>query len=102
MTTRSVRFEFIGENTINKLKFNQNIPSHLITVESPSLRSPAYANSFLNAVTPIIKGHENDCRQASLIMEIVARLRSESCKLQFLSYTIWMNLLFPYLPMPCA
>ena len=55
MTTRSVRFEFICENKSNKLKFYHNIPSHLITVESPTLRSPAYVNSFLKAVTPIMK-----------------------------------------------
>ena len=65
MTTHPVRFEFICENTSNKLKFYHNIPSHLITVESPSLQSPAYVNSFLNAITPIMKAHEKDCRQAS-------------------------------------
>lgn len=66
MATRSVRFEFICENTSNKLVFHHNIPSHLITVESQSLqRSPAYVNSFLTAITPIMKVHEKDCRRAS-------------------------------------
>lgn len=66
MATRSVRFEFICENTSNKLVFHHNIPSYLITVESQYLQqSPAYVNSFLNAITLIMKEHETDCRQAS-------------------------------------
>jgi hypothetical protein len=45
--THSIRFEFICENTSNKFTFYHNIPNHLITVESQSLRrSPAYVNSF--------------------------------------------------------
>jgi hypothetical protein len=62
MATRPVRFEFNCENTSNKLIYYHNIPSHLITVE---WRSSGYVNSFLSAITPIMKAHEADCRRAS-------------------------------------
>jgi hypothetical protein len=38
IATYSVRFEFICENTSNKLISYHNIPSHLITVESQPLQ----------------------------------------------------------------